>query len=159
MKIKQVGNRLKRRENRNVQVDIICVSHCPESAEGGFQQTPQVSEELTRTGVVHLFLSVQHNAALQEEQVFVRVDGRLALQHFDAHVEGEEQLVPLKQTAAGIPANMTQESLNKSKNKIKSIPPKSSAESLNTYQLHLLVTPKLTQKDRHIIFHKRHDFY
>ena len=62
---------------------------------------------LTRAWVVHLLLPVQHHAALQEEQILVRVDGRLALQHLYAHVEGEQQLVPLEETATGVPAKTT----------------------------------------------------
>ena len=48
-------------------------------------------------------VNVTHDAAAQEEVVLVHVELAGRLQDLGAHVEREEQLVPLKQTAAREP--------------------------------------------------------
>ena len=47
--------------------------------------------------------SCTHDAAAQEEVVLVHVELARRLQDLGAHVEGEEQLVALEQTAARVP--------------------------------------------------------
>lgn len=45
------------------------------------------------------------HASTQEEVVLVHVDFAGCLQDLGAHLEGEEQLVSLKQTATGVPTS------------------------------------------------------
>ena len=47
--------------------------------------------------------SCTHDAAAQEEIVLVHVEFARRLEDLGAHVEGEEQLVALEQTAARVP--------------------------------------------------------
>ena len=49
------------------------------------------------------------HSSTQEEVVLVHVDPGGSLQYLDTHLEGEEQLVLLKQPSAGIPEEEEEE--------------------------------------------------
>lgn len=62
---------------------------------------------LQQTHFLIILLDTDHSST-QEEVVLVHVDFAGCLQDLGAHLEGEEQLVSLKQTATGVPIFITQ---------------------------------------------------
>lgn len=65
-------------------------------------EVPKIILQQTHFSII--LLDTDHSST-QEEVVLVHVDFAGCLQDLGAHLEGEEQLVPLKQTATGVPTS------------------------------------------------------
>lgn len=68
-------------------------------------EVPKIILQQTHFSII--LLDTDHSST-QEEVVLVHVDFAGCLQDLGAHLEGEEQLVSLKQTATGVPIFITQ---------------------------------------------------
>lgn len=65
-------------------------------------EVPKIILQQTHFSII--LLDTDHSST-QEEVVLVHVDFAGCLQDLGAHLEGEEQLVSLKQTATGVPTS------------------------------------------------------